>query len=381
MVIYLLAFAISAILIAIAEKKKTKYFILLSAVALMIPCLIAGLRASDVGTDTMVYLKPMIQAAMSAENITEYFRTYWFYSWKNMYIQDYEIGFSLLVYFVTKLTGSMAAVQFAISAVILAPIYVAVARNRTKYPVWLGMLFFYLYFYNATLNLMRQWVAMSFLLLAFQFLVEKKWGWVAFFCVVAALFHTSAVIVAAVYLMYGCLHVAGRWKFAHNNFRISGKLLLVFLITAVSFVAILNLDLVIKVMSMVGIGKFSNYLQGEQMRLLLNQIILRLPLIFLLAINWKDLRKETPHAAFYLGMLLIDTVLSQLISVDVYSFRIGYYFSVYLVLAVPVLYGSISCRFRRTVTTVALISYCLFFWYFTYVLQLRHETYPYTFLF
>ena len=381
MVIYLLVFAISAALIAIAEKRKTKYFVLLSAVALLLPCLLAAFRAVNVGTDTTVYLKPVTHAAMQAENIGEYFRTYWFYSWKNVYIKDYDIGFSLLVYFVAKLTSSMAAVQFAVSALIVVPVYVAIVKNRKKGPVWLGMLVFYLYFYNSTLNMMRQWIAMAFLLLAFQFLVEKKWGWVAFFSVVAALFHSSAVIVAIIYLIYGCLHVAERWKFVHNNFRISGKLVLVFLVLILSFVAIFNLDVVIKLMEMVGIGQFSNYLQGDQMRLLINQIILRLPVIFLLAINWKDLCKATPHAAFYLGMILLDMVLSQLISVDTYSFRIGYYFSIYLALVTPTLYGAIPCRFRRTVTTVAMVAYCLFLWYYTYVLQLRHETVPYSFMF
>lgn len=381
MVIYLLAFAISTAVIAIAEKRKTKYFVLLSVVALLIPCLLAAFRASNVGTDTTVYLKPMTQAALQAENMGEYFRTYWFYSWKNVYIQEYDIGFSLLVYFVAKLTSSMAAVQFAVSLLIVVPVYVAIARNRKNGPVWLGMLIFYLYFYNTTYNLMRQWIAMAFLLLAFQLLTEKKWGWTTVFCVVALAFHSSALIVTVAFLIYGGLHIVGKWQFAHNQLRISGKMMLVMLLTAVSFLAILNLDLVIKLMGMVGIGKFSNYLQGGQMRLLPNVIILRLPVIFLLAINWKDFRRATPNGEFFLGMLLMDLVLSQLVSVDTYSFRIGYYFSMYLLLAGPTLHGAIPCRVRRTVTTVLLVAYCLFFWYYTYVLQLRHETYPYSFMF
>ena len=77
----------------------------------------------------------------------------------------------------------------------------------------------------------------------------------------------------------------------------------------------------------------------------------------------------------------MDMVLSQLISVDVYSFRIGYYFTVYLMLGIPALYASIPCHVKRTATTLILVAYCLFYWYYTYVLHLRHETYPYAFLF
>ena len=381
MAIYLLGFAISVALIAIAEKQKTKLFILLSVLALLIPCLISGLRAANVGTDTTVYLKPLTQAALSAKNLPEYLRTYWFYSWRNVYVKDYEIGFSLLVYIAAKFTGSMAAVQFAVGAMILVPIYIALCRNRKKLPIWLGMLFFYLFFFNSTLNMMRQWVAMAFLLLAFQFLTEKKWGLVVVFSLCALLFHMSAILVIVTYFIYFLLYVIRRSLFVHNNFRVTGKILAVGFITVVTLVAILNLDLVIKLMGIVGIDRFSNYLKGNQMRLLINQILIRLPIIALFIINWKHLRKFTPLGAFYMAMLLLDVVLAQLISVDVYSFRIGYFFTIYLLLGIPTLYASIPCPAKRTATTTLLVAYCLFYWYYTYVLQLRHETYPYAFLF
>lgn len=381
MAIYLLSFALSVGLMSIAQKQKTKYFVLLSTVALLIPCLLSALRASNVGTDTTVYLKPLTHAALQADNFIEYLRSYWFSSWHNLYVKDYEIGFSALVYVVTKLTASMAAVQFAVCAAIVVPIYIALAMNRDKLPVWLGMLFFYLFFFNSTLNMMRQWVAMAFLLLAFQFLTEKRWGWMAVLSLSALLFHMSAVIVVIVYFIYWLFYLLRDWEFVHNNFKLSGKMLAVILITLVSFVAILNLDLLIQLMEMVGIDRFSTYLKGDTMHLLVNQIIIRLPLILLFVINWKHLRRFTPHGAFYLVILFIDMVLSQLISVDVYSFRIGYYFTVYLMLGIPALYAGIPCHVKRTATTVILVAYCLFYWYYTYVMQLRHETIPYTFLF
>jgi hypothetical protein len=65
--------------------------------------------------------------------------------------------------------------------------------------------------------------------------------------------------------------------------------------------------------------------------------------------------------------------------VDVYSFRIGYYFTVYLLLGLPMLYSSIQCPTKRTITTVLLILYLLVYWYYNNILQLRHQTYPYVF--
>ena len=381
MIIYLVGFAASTALIALGEKKKAKHFILLSALALLIPCLISALRASNIGTDTTVYLKPLTHSAIQADNIVDFFRSYWYYSWRNVYVKDYEIGFSLLVYLSAKSTNSMVAVQFVVSAFIVIPIYATLTRNRKTIPVWLGMLVFYLFFFNSTLNMMRQWIAMSFLLLAFQFLIEKKWGLTFLLSLCAMTFHLSSVIALLVYVFFWLLHLVRNKEFAMGNFRISGKMLVVCLISAVCFLALLNLDLVIKLMEMVGFTRFSNYLAGDQMRILPGQILFRLPLILFFALNWKDFRRFTPHSAFYMGMLLMDVVVSQLISVDVYSFRIGYYFTIYLLLGIPMLYSSIHSPVKRSIYTTLLVSYLVFYWYYNHVLFLRHQTYPYSFLF
>ena len=380
MLIYLAGFALSTALIAIGEKKKTKHFILFSILALFIPCLISAFRAPHVGTDTTVYLKPLTHSAMIADNIWEFFKTYWWYSYKNVYVEGYEIGFSLLVYLAGKSTASMIAVQFTVAAAIILPLYIALARQRKQIPIWLGMLFFYLFFFNSTLNMMRQWVAMSFLLLGFQFMLEKKWIGTLTMSLIAMLFHTSSVLGFGVYAVYWLLYLVRNKQFALGKWMISGQVFVTCALFAVSFLLLVNLDLVLKIMEIVGFTRFSNYLQGNAMRILPMQFIVRLPLIALFVINWKEFRRNTPLAAFFLAMLLLDTAAAQLISVDVYSFRIGYYFTVYLVLGIGLLYRSITCPTKRTVCTVALILYLLFYWYYNYVMQMRHETVPYEFL-
>ncbi len=380
MLIYLAGFALSTALIALGEKKKTKHFVLLSVFALLIPCLIAALRAPYVGTDTTVYLKPLSHSAITADNLWEFFKTYWWYSYKNVYVEGYEIGFSLLVYLAGKSTASMVAVQFAVAAAIIVPIYITLARYRKQIPIWLGMLMFYLFFFNSTLNMMRQWMAMSFLLLAFQFMLEKKWGGTVAMSIIATLFHMSSVLGFAVFAVYWLLYLVRSKQVALGRFVISGKLFTAFLLFAVSFLVLMNLDLVLKVMELVGFTRFSNYLQGNAMRILPMQFVVRLPLIALFAIHWKHFSRTTPLAAFFISMLLLDTAAAQLISVDVYSFRIGYYFTVYLILGVPMLIKSIPCPTKRRISVLVLIGYLLFYWYYNYVMQMRHETVPYEFI-
>lgn len=379
MAVYLIGFALSTFLIAISEKKHRNFFALCSFFALLIPCLIAAFRATTVGTDVEVYVTRLTDAAFSSSSFGNFRSGSWSIGYRDQLISDYEIGFSLMLYSVAKLTHSLPAVLFTIQALVVIPIFAALARNRKKMPVWLGMLVFYLMFYNATLNMMRQWIAMPFLLLAFQLLAEKKYLGCAIFSAVAFLFHLSAILVIPVYVVYWFLQAQKHLVFQAGNVKITGRMLCALVICLVALVAVLNLHLVLRVLTALGIDRFNNYLEGNQISLMVSQVVLRLPPIALVLFNWKQLRKYTPHAVFFLAMLLLDVVAAQLISVDVYAFRIGHYFVQYIILAAPAMYACRKKGFERTLTVLLLVGYCLLYWYFTYVLQGRHSTIPYAF--
>lgn len=381
MAVYLIGFAISVMLIAYCEKKRLPVFLGVSFVALLIPCLIAGLRAQNIGTDVMVYVKPLTNTAISAKNLQEFFDGYWFASWRNLYAQDYEIGFSLLVYVVAKLTRNLGAVLFVIQAIMIVPIFIALAWDRKNIPVWLGMLMYYLLFYNTTLNAMRQWAAMAILLLAFRTLLEKKWVPTVVLCVVAVLFHNTAVLIIPIFAMFGILQVVQNARIDHNNLRLQASSVITGIIFLVAVVAILNLPIVLKLLSSVGLGQYSNYLQGEQMSLSLGQIIWQMPLLLVLVVTWKDLCRTDDAAPFYMATVLLTIVLTQLVSVDVNALRIASYFSMYCILWAPSVYRVSRPGSKRILVTLLLIVYGLAYWYYNYVIQGRNETVPYQFFF
>ena len=381
MAVYLIGFAICLGIVAYAQKKRLSVFLIFSALALLIPCLIAGLRNQHVGTDVMVYVKPLTSSAITSQNLKEFFNCYWFQEWRNLYAVDYDIGFSLVVYFVAKLTHSLPAVLFSIQALMVVPVYIALARNRDKMPIWIGMAIYLLLFFNSTLNMMRQWIAMAFLLLAFQMLLEKRSFWVGILTFVAFLFHSTAVVAIPVYLIYWLLWVPRKHCLQQGNLQVGIPTVLSVLIFFVSILAILNLPLVIKLVSMVGFSQFNNYLQGGQISLMVGQIILRLPLFLLLILCWKDMKARWTMVPFFLTMLFLDLVAAHLVSVDVNTLRISHYFSLYSLLWVPAAIGSCPSKGKRVLLTVMIICYGLFYWYYTYVMQMRHETYPYQFYF
>ena len=379
MAVYLVSFALSILLIAFGEKKRLPVFLGISAIALLIPCLVAGLRDLSIGTDVLVYVKPMTNAAYASKNIFHFFDGYWFAQWRNLYVQDYEIGFSLVVYLVSKLTHSLGAVLFVIEALMVVPIYIALARNRKNFPVWLGMLVFYLLFYNATLNMMRQWIAMSFLLLSFQMLRERRFLLTGLFLMIGILFHTTAIMGIPLYLLYWVLWLVRRKQFVHHNLQIECSTVVSLLLMLLAVVMIRNLPVILKLLSAIGLGAYGSYLEGNDIGLMLGQIVLRLPLLGILMLNWRQFRRKDPSAAFYLCVVLVDIVLSQLVSVDDNALRISSYLMLFSIMWIPSVSVASPSKPKRVLTTALVIVFALFYWYYTYVLTMRHSTYPYFF--
>lgn len=121
------------------------------------------MRADTIGTDVKVYVEPLYNAAKQSTGFSSYMNQRWYVIWRYMYVSKFEIGFTTLVYLIVKFGGSLGTVLFLIHALIVAPIYFGLKRMDKKYPIWLGMLVFYLMFYNTSLNMMRQWIAMAIL--------------------------------------------------------------------------------------------------------------------------------------------------------------------------------------------------------------------------
>ena len=379
MAVYLIGFALSIGIIAFAEKKRLPIFLTCSVLALLIPCLIAGFRAQNVGTDVMVYVKPLTESAICADNLKEYFNSYWYREWRNLYVQYYEIGFSMLVFVVAKLTKNLGCVLFAISAVITVPMYIALSRNRKNAPVWLGMLTFYLLFYSASLNIMRQWAAMSFLLLALQLLREKKYIWTVILTLFACLFHSSALIAFMIYGVYWLLQVGQNRTIKLGRLQVRTPIVTMCVVFFGSVAVLLCLNIIVKIMVLTGFTRFAGYLSGEPLSLMLAQILLRLPPLVIMLLFWKSFSKKEPAAVFFLTMSLLEIVMSQLMSVAEHAIRIGMYFSAYTVLWPSLLYASIKQRSHRVFFCLLLIGYMLVYWYYCFIMHGRNEVYPYSF--
>lgn len=372
MEIYIIGFFLSLVFLYVAERRdfKGKSAKILVLLGLVIPCLIAGLRSYKVGTDVETYVRPLFLAAGARETFAEYIKLeYSRFGWDFNFVADFEIGFTVLVFIVQRMFNDLQVLLFVVQALIIIPIYKGLRAFGKSQPVWLGMAVFYLMFYNQSLNLIRQWIAMSLLFYAFHFLRDRKYRKYFAVWLVAVTFHTTALVGL---IVFGIYHVVA----TENSY---GKVVKMLLIALVGAIAIFGVEIMTKVLELFGLN-YGGYIKGT-LTLLPNQILYRVPILVLFLLQWNRIKKTDRHAHFYLLMVIFDLLTSQLTSIYVHSGRVGVYFSEYYMLAYPALYASSAKKDNRKVIKWAILAFLCVYWWYVYVLGGTSETVPYKFFF
>lgn len=380
--IYLICFAVSCLFLKIADlSKKGAIYNIFIIMGLIIPCILAGFRADTIGTDVQVYVKPMFEAALSSSDFSQYQGMRWIASWTYMYVHDIEIGFSLLVYIIAKVFGNMTVLLTCIEILIIFPFYKGLSYFKKDFPMWLCMLVFYLMNYNVTLNMMRQWIAMSLLFYGFKYVIEKKLKKFIFIVLVAMTFHTTAILGILFYFIYSFIY-SGKNKKRIKIFISSRKYISlenlnkVFIITIVVCLALLSIQSIAIFLNNIELGKYAAYIQGD-VYLLPIQIILRAPFIILILLNWNKYNEKYNMAPIFLVMMIIDLLVSQLGSISQYSWRIATYFSMFNCLSYPSICLIWKKRITRISCDILLIMYLISYWVYYFVLKGVHQTIPY----
>lgn len=378
--IYVITFLASSVFFWISEKSRNKYAsIFFASIGIIIPCILAGMRADTVGTDVRVYVEPMYNAAQESANTATYMAQRWYVIWRYMYMKDYEVGFSILIFLIQKMGGSFGVVLFVIELLIIAPIYLGLKKLKKPYPISISMLVFYFMFYNMTLNMMRQWIAMAILFMGFPDLINNKKRSYIIYILIACLFHISALFGIAILFVYEysqrkqAVVRIGRIKLKESMVPIK--------LFVYGCVALMLIDIIAIIMSFIGFGRYTNYIQGGTIYFLPSQLIVRLPIILLFIIRWRKIIKEDKLAPFYGSMFALDLLASQLLSLHSYAFRISVFFSQFNILSysATIYAGNRKMKSNRVFGLLYLMAYVGCYWVYYYVISGANETFPYVF--
>lgn len=152
-------------------------------VGIFIICLLAGLRSETVGTDVLVYAKPIYESASSTNKFA------------NLLLETgNEFIYYIIAFIVSNVFNSFQVFLFILELLVACPIYLSAVKNRNNGSIAITMLLFLLLYYPMTFNIMRQSISASWLILAFVYLKNNKWIRSIIVSFVGVLFHSSGII-------------------------------------------------------------------------------------------------------------------------------------------------------------------------------------------
>lgn len=131
-----------------------------------------------------------------------------YYNWTLAGLTDgwLEPGFRWYIRTIDKLFGDFRMFIFVAAIFVIFCFGYGIYKNVSrKYQFFSLAIFVTSTIYFATMNLERQYIAISFLILSVESLKEKKYVRVVIFFLCAVSFHESAICFIAFYLLYMCL--------------------------------------------------------------------------------------------------------------------------------------------------------------------------------
>lgn len=376
MIIYIVCFIFSLIFSYGYEKSNIK---LLMAISLFFPVAIAAFRADIIGTDVQVYARQLYNIAINSKNFDEFLNMKWYAIWRFKEVSEFELGYTILVYLSAKLK-SFAFLLGCTQFLTIFPLYLSLNRykNRYKYIVTIGLSIYYLLFFNMSLNMMRQWIAMTMIMLAYVHLKDSKYVQSTIIFIIAVLFHRTAIIGLGVLITYVLLRKNKReifLKFSTKRYNLN--IVIFITIMTLLITTVLSNSFRMMLTNLLGLNDYSTYVNGT-VAISINQIYTDIPVLLLFLIIWKR-RKNIEDYTFLTFCVFSNIVLSQLSSVMAYSSRIVLYISVFKMLIVPIYLNNLQGRLKKIITLILILLLYSIYWYYTYVIKGTDATVPYVF--
>lgn len=354
MEIYLILFIWSVISIWIAQKIKycRKIYLILNLLPLII---FAGIRSSDVGTDLNMYLNIFV----SIDNPINFFiysevsgvdYLYLFFNLFINFISNSQVLFLFVVAFITYTLIGYSFYKHSLN------IYISV------------IMFIGLYMYCTSFNLIRQYLAIAFLCIAYSFLLDGRKLCVVIFSIIAVLFHKSAMIMLPLFYFYDKMYNLKRYYIL--SFMIIGVCIVFF--SYYSF-------LVALIPKYSSIYTSSGY--GSSREITASILYAIVASIYLVYINLFLISKKIHFdktIAFH-NILIFCYILAWICSFKIYIFhRLVYYFEIFLCFAVP---NAIEKYFKNKYIIYAVIIVILFINLFLFLEKNTADCVPYTTIF
>ena len=309
--IYIISFLITILLIYLAKtkvkNKKIKVILLILAV---IPMLLVSALRYQVGTD---YTKRYVENYRMLQ--------------KGIDVEDLEIGFKAIDYVCLFFTKD-AYLLFIVTSLIILSIVFEVIYKKSSNSILSVIIFFLGGYFFGTLNLVRQYIAVAFILLGYQFLMfenrKKAYSLFVLCGILAFLMHSSSIVCFAIMFLTRKNIINIKW-----------------VLPVSVLILILNKNIMTILAPIIKNTRFNNYLTGkfEQGDLSIITIAENLIVYLWFSIIYyyekRQNRKLEKEGITFLNIQGITLLLSVSGVVHTQFMRIMIYFSAFQILSIP----------------------------------------------
>ena len=369
--IYIICFTVSTICAYLDTRdERNKRMGIFGWIAVLLPSILAGVRDFSIGTDTAAYTN--IFARISGATLFKVITG----------VSTKELGFKLLLFFVSRFTDDPHWAFFAAHLFIMFFIYKGLRDNGAGKYTWLGLAVFYFVFFGSSLNILRQYMASALIVWGFRYVKNEKFISWLIVVIIAAMFHRTSIIAIFIYFLYQIyvIRIDGTFKngTAHR-IKPEIKIVISVCILAGALVIFLFARPLIRLVHDIT-GKFS--VQANTIRdyfaIDLYSIWRNLEFLIPFLLFRKSEANTNGDCDFYSIVFALCMILGKLSMVSYNAGRIIEPYWIQIVLAVPLLISGLNNKTNRIVISGYYLLLCGWVFLNNFVINGYCEIWPYT---
>lgn len=368
---YLVTFSLSIGLLFYSERTKNKVMRrLLVMLALLVPSALAGLRDYSIGNDVLLYGNTWFENACSYDSLFSFFDKAHEYS--------IGIGYATVNWIISRISHNPHVFYFFYELLQLTILYYVVKPLKNKISISFAFFVYYFSYYNLSLNLLRQIMAVLIILYAYRYIANKNIIKYIVAVLIAYSFHTTGIIGIVLYPISVSVE-SGKLKKIFRYLIVGCSVIFV-----IGYEQIFNLLINVNVLSAT---RYSHYLTdtdvgGRYIRLVYWGIVL-------FFVIWKGKKSNLQYENIItLQMFMIISAIMSILTFvgSTWVIRVAYYFDIYQVIYFAFLAQKLNIRLKvgqqKTLAGgyILLGGLVIVNWLIVFIIRNGAATFPYVFM-
>lgn len=349
------------------DKKDKLVSVLCISILVLVNVIFSGCRDFGVGIDTNVYIESYFKTAADLQSLKAFWN-----------VEGFDKGFLLLAYVSNLFSNDAQSLLVVTSLFIQVFFYLALWQYKKvcNISIFVATLLFCIIFYCHTLNLMRQFCAISLLAFAFSLYIQGNRKLYLLLQVLAYFFHSTSVFFVFIPLIWELSNMKNdKKKNMYALFIVIG--LLIFISSFFYFASLLGDWSLLSEIYADRYGKTGEFqvevqtIGGTGLGTIFKFIY---PIAFILYARY--VKSIDKNIFFFILMICLCSLILELLSYQVrFVNRIAFYLSFIMYIFLSIIFS--SNKINVAIKTVMFILY-ISNWYSVYIIGHGGDIYPYT---